>query len=319
MTSQALKELQEKKLITQKQYDWLTPIYSGKVVSVFYELRTVLYLGVMLFTTGAGILIYQNIGDIGHVISIGLLTALMTACFWYVIKYEMVYSHDQVQSPTPYYDYIVLLGCLLFVSILGYLQVQYELLTDQLGISTLITAAFFFFAAYRFDHIGILSLAITAFASFWGITISPQKWYSGNFFTGSHLHVTAIIFATAMVAITTFLDRRGIKRHFTFTYHNLGLLIYFCACIAGLFIDEHIYPLYVLLIYGGSYFAWHQARTRKSFLFLLYAFLAAYIATTYMLAETVFDSEPVLWFWYSLLSCGGFIYLVIRFRTFFKR
>lgn len=319
MTIHTLKELQAKNLITQKQFDWLEPIYSGKVVSIFYELRTVLYLGVMLFTTGAGILIYQNIGDIGHVISIGLLTALMTACFWYVIKNEMGYTHEQIQSPIPYYDYILLLGCLLFVSIQGYLQVQYELLTDQLGISTLITAGFFFYAAYRFDHIGVLSLAITAFASFWGITISPQKWDSGNFFAGSHLHLTAIIFATVMMAITTLLDKRGIKRHFTFTYHNLGLLIYFCGCVAGLFINEHIYLLYVVLIYGGGYFAWHLARTRKSFLFLLYAFLAAYIATTYLLAETIFDSEPVLWFWYSLLSCGGFIYLVIRFRTFFKR
>ena len=47
------------------------------VAPLEFTLPRALYLGVMLFTTGAGILIYQNIGDIGHVISIGLLTAIL--------------------------------------------------------------------------------------------------------------------------------------------------------------------------------------------------------------------------------------------------
>jgi hypothetical protein len=68
------KELADKKLITPEQFEKIDLITSGKIVSVFYELRTLLYLGVMLFTTGAGILIYQNIGDLGHLISIILLS-----------------------------------------------------------------------------------------------------------------------------------------------------------------------------------------------------------------------------------------------------
>lgn len=319
MTSRALKELLDKKLITPEQYNQLEPIYSRKIVSVFYELRTLLYLGVMLFTTGTGILIYENIGEIGHLVLIVFLTAVMVACFWYVIKNELGYSHNQVQSPSPYYDYVVLLGCLLVVSIQGYLQFQYELFSDQLGVNTLITAVLFFYAAYRFDHLAVLSLAIAALASYFSITTSPQKWYENEFFSGSHLHLTAIFFGVALTAIAWFLDRRGIKRHFTFTYHNFSLLIYFSGCIAGLFVDESVYGIYVLLIYAGCYFCWVQARSRKSFLFLMYGFLAGYIATTYVLADTVFGEEPVLWFWYSLLSCGGFIYFIIRYRTIFKR
>lgn len=319
MTSQALKELRDKKLITSEQYNQLEPIYSRKIVSVFYELRTLLYLGVMLFTTGASILIYQNIGDIGHLVLLGLLTAIMVACFWYVVRSGLPYSPDQVQSPIPYYDYVVLLGCLLFISIQGYLQFQYELFTERLSLNTLITAAFFFYAAYRFDHLAVLSLAITALASFFSISTSPQKWYENEFFSGSHLHLTAIFFGVGLTTVAWFLDRRGIKKHFTFTYHNFALLIYFCGCIAGLFVDEAVYGIYVLLIYAGCYFCWVQARSRKSFLFLLYGFLAGYIATTVVLADIVLNSEPVLWFWYSLLSCAGFIYFIIRYRTIFKR
>jgi hypothetical protein len=77
--------------------------------------------------------------------------------------------------------------------------------------------------------------------------------------------------------------------------------------------------MYILLIYAGCFFAWYMARQKKSFLFLLYAFLAGYYATTYLLAETVFEAEPMLWFYYSILSCGGFIYFVIRYKNFFKK
>ncbi|MES1221265.1 MAG: DUF2157 domain-containing protein, partial [Bacteroidota bacterium] len=60
------KELLDKNLITADQFNKIDPVVSGKIVSVFYELRTLLYLGVMLLATGLGILIYQNIGGLGH-------------------------------------------------------------------------------------------------------------------------------------------------------------------------------------------------------------------------------------------------------------
>jgi len=318
MTRETPQELFDKGFISEDQFKRIDVITSGKVISVFYELRTVLYLGVMLFTTGAGLLIYQNIGNLGHIVSITLLALLMFVAFWYVVKHEMGYSHSRVQSPTPYYDYVLLLGCLLFISIQGYLQFQYGALYEHLGWSTLITAAFFFYAAYRFDHLGVLSLAITALASFWSITISPQKWYSGEFFTSSDLHNTALVFSVVVGAIAFFLDYKSIKTHFTFTYLNFCVLIFFVGAVVGLFMETWRL-MYILLIYAGCFFAWYMARQKKSFLFLLYAFLAGYYATTYLLAETVFEAEPMLWFYYSILSCGGFIYFVIRYKNFFKK
>src|SRR5436190_20626810 len=96
-------------LITTDQFNNIDPVISGKIVSVFYELRTLLYLGVMLLATGLGILIYQNIGDLGHLLSIIALTFIMIACFWYVIQKGLPYSNDKVKAPSPYFDYILLL------------------------------------------------------------------------------------------------------------------------------------------------------------------------------------------------------------------
>lgn len=318
MTLQNLQALLTKNLITKSQFDKLEPIASGKVVSVYYELRTMLYLGVLLFTGGLGILIYKNIGEIGHLISIILLCVATLACFIYVFLRAVPFTTEKVKAPTPYYDYIVLLGSLLFISVQGYLQFQYQLLDENLGWSTLISACFFFFVAYRFDHLGILSLAITALASFWSLSVSPQKWYSGDFFETADLHITALYFGAALCAAAMALNWKGIKRHFTFTYLNFGLLLFLAGAIVGLF-DSDNYGVYLLLIYAGSGFAVYYAHKEKSFLFLLYAFICAYIGTTYFLVDTIFDEIPELIFYYFIASCGGFIYFIITFRNYFSR
>ncbi len=318
MTKNAPEELYRKGFISEAQFKQIDPVVSGKIVSVFYELRTLLYLGILLFTTGVGILIYENIGALGHIISIGLLCITAGACFWYVFAKGGSFSVAQVKTPTPYFDYIVLLGSLLFISVQGYIQFQYQIFNDHLGWNTLITSAFFFFIAYRFDNTGILSLAITALASFWSISVSPQKWYSNDFLETANLHITAIIFGSSLGGIAMLLNMKGIKKHFTFTYINFCILIFFVGCTVGLF-DSAIYGIYVLLIYAGCAFALFYAKQERSFLFLLYAFVFAYIATTYFVVDWLLAEVPELIFYYSMLSCGGFVYFIISYKKFFNR
>lgn len=316
MTNNTPRELLEKNLITPEQFTEIELITSGKVVSVFYELRTLLYLGILLLTAGLGILIYENIGELGHLAAISVLFFLTIACFTYVVKNAPSYSNEAATAPTPYYDYIVLLGALLFISVLGYLQYQYEILDNALGVTTLISSAIFFFVAYRYDHAGVLSLAITALASFWSISISPVKWYSGDFISHESLHVTGLIFSGALAGIAVFLDHRKIKTHFTFTYTNFCCIIFFISALVGLFDNGSL--IYVLLIYGGAAFAWYMARFKRSFLFLLYALVSAYIATTYLLVE-YFIEDIFFWFFYSAASCGGLVYFIIKYRNYFSR
>lgn len=317
MTRHTPRELLDKGLISEDQFLKIDSIHAGKIVSVLYELRSLLYLGVLLFTTGAGLLIYENIGEIGHLISIAALMILTLACFWHAFKKTPAYSNETVKGPTPYFDYIVLLGSLLFISVLGYLQFQFGFLDDKLEYVTLITSLFFFFIAYRFDQLSVLSLAITALASFWSISISPQKWYQGEFSTSSNLHITAIVFSMALISFALVLDKKSIKKHFTFTYLNFGSLIFFVGAISGQFIGEWS-MFYLLLIYGGCALAWIMARQKKSFLFLLYAFVAAYIGTTYFLS-TILNDFNEFWFYYSIVSCGGFIFFILRYRNYFNR
>jgi hypothetical protein len=318
MRLEKLKDLHEKNFINDEQFTRLEQILSKKIFSVFYELRTLLYLGVLLFTTGVGILIYLNIGDLGHVLSIIALSVLTLACFYYAFKTSAPYSNARTFPPTPYFDYVVLLGCLLFISVLGYLQFQYNLLDENLGETTLVAAAVFFITAYRFDHLGVLSLAITAFASFWGLSVSPQEWYHSDFFTTENLHVTAIIFGSGLAGVATGLYQRGMKQHFTFTYFNFCSLIFLVGALAGIFINEDAYGIYLLLLYTGCALTVYAGYSQKSFLFLLYAFVFGYIGTTYFLLDVLAD-EVIIWYLYFLGSCGGFVFFIIQYKSYFKR
>ena len=318
MRPEYLHELFEKNLIAETQHTNLESILRKKVFSVFYELRVILYLGVLLFTTGVGFLIYKNIGELGHMLAIITLSIIAVLSFWYAFHKAVPYSNEKTEVPIPYYDYVLLMGCLLLVSVLGYIQFQYQLFDENLEITTLLTAFIFFVAAYRFDHLGVLSLGITAWASFWGLSTSPQKWYSGDFIDDSNLHIVALIFGAAMIGVAMSLEKKSIKKHFTFTYVHVNILIYLVGTLAGMIMNEHSYFGFLLLLYVGCGFAVYYANTSKSFLFLIYAFVFGYIGTTFLLTDFVLD-DTLVWSVYLIASCGGFIYFIVRYRNYFKR
>jgi hypothetical protein len=331
MRVEKLRELNDKGFITHDQFNTIEPIISGKVVSVFYELRTMLYLGVMLFTTGVGFLIYQNIGQLGHILAIIVLSILSIGSFGYCFWKGKPFSKEKVDSPNPYFDYVLLLGCLLFVSVFGYLEFQFGFLERNARLISLVTAVVFFFFAYRFDHLGILSLAITVFVSFFGIVVS---WNGLDSF--GQLPVIGLILSLVLGSIALFLEKQNVKPHFTFTYLNFCFLIYFLSTFAGIFngqrgTDDYIYTNfdtitnsyysywpYAFALYLGVGLSVLLANWKKSFLFLLYGVMAGYIATTYFLADnTNMGAEP--WLFYMLLSAGGIVYFIVKYRNYFKR
>lgn len=317
MKTDTLHELRTKGLLDASPFEKIEAVYSKKVFSVFYEIRTILYLGVLLFSSGIGLLIYKNIGQMGHYVSLFLLCMTTLGCFYYMFKNRLAYSNQDVKSPTPYYDYVVLLGCLLFISVLGYAQFLFGFLDESIQEVTLFTSVFFFFMAYRFDHTGVLSLAITALASFWGLRVSPQQWSSGELISHANLKVAALIFGMTASLIAVILDKKKIKTHFTFTYLNFCCLIFFTGAIAGVFSSSEN-NLFILATYLGCAGAVYLAFLKKSFLFLLYAFVMGYIVTTYLMADLILKNS-VLWFFYLIVSCAGLVWFIIRYKNFFKR
>ncbi len=316
MKIDTINKLHTEGLISSDQRSHLTRIYDGSLFSLYYELRTMLYFGVLLFTTGVGIVIYQNINSIGHLSIIGLLTLLTGACFWYVTRQKPPYSNAEVKSPGSLCDYVVLLGCLLFATVINYAQFQYAIFGERWGISALIPALVFLFVAYSYDHRGILSLGIAGLAAWLGLSVSPVTLMKEGIFAEDPLIITGLVFGAFVCGTVLVLDRYEIKKHFTFTALNLGSHILFIACLAALF-NLHMDVVYFVLLMACCAAGIVYARREQSFMFLLISSVYGYIGLTYILASIFMD--PYGMFLYFIVSCGAIIYFIFNYKKFLTR
>ena len=151
-----------------------------RLFSIHWEVKTLLYIGVLLLTGGIGILIYKNIDTIGHTVILALIGAVCAGCFVYCERKKLPFSFARVPAPNAYFDYILLLGCLTLLTFITYLQVQYTAFGEAYGLATFIPMVLLFFCAYYFDHLGVLSLAITNLAAWMGVAITPLNIFNAN-------------------------------------------------------------------------------------------------------------------------------------------
>lgn len=316
MNKNSLDKLLELEFLNDETYQKLIAIKERKVFSVYAELRTLLYLGVLLFSTGVGILIYNNIGQVGHYASLLLLIAGIVACLFYVTKHQVPYSNQRVEEPNPYADYVLLLACLLFLSVLGYLQFLFGIFDDYLGLISLLAAITFFALAYRYDHLGVLSMAITAFAGFWGLAVSPMNWYAYDFFNQLQLQWTGVFFGAGLFAAALILERLGIKKHFTKTFLNFAIIIAFVGLNSLLFRGENNSLVAILQLALAVALGFYSLRV-KTMLYMIYAFIFGYIALTYLIFTNL-NFVLELFMFYLLASCVLFIVFVINLRKKFK-
>lgn len=308
------KKIFEANLINQHQFELLDSIDTNKIISLFYELRLMLYLGIMLLSTGIGYFAYQNLGKTGHIICMTLLCAGIIACFHYIIKYASPYSNNEVSVEHPYYDYILILASLLIIGLFGYVQVYFNLVHLLLNWSTLISAIVLLFMAYRYDNRGLLSMGITALSATFGIVISPVNWVKGEWLPTLNLYNTGIFLGIALVTIGQISELKNIKRHFRFTYQNTGLLIFFIAGIAAIF-DSNYPILYALLLLLSSSIVIYYSWKYREFLFFLYSSLSGYVVLTYLLIKLVESSHSDIWIllvYFFPVSCAAYILFLIK-------
>ncbi|MEO7562159.1 MAG: DUF2157 domain-containing protein [Ferruginibacter sp.] len=275
------KKLLQDNFITEEQFrcierDKLKPL------SVHWELRTLLYLGILLLTTAMGIFVYKNIDTIGHQVIIILIALACAACFFYCFKKSKGYSGNKVESPGILFDYILLSGCLLLLIFIGYIQFEYHLFGNRWGLSVFIPMVILFFLAYYFDHLGVLSLAITNLAAWLGITVTPVQILDENNFGDVQIIYTGLILGAGLTTISYMITYKNIKAHFAFTYKNFGLNILFISLLAALFYFENIYMIWFVVITAASSFFFRNAIKEKSFYFLVITVLYAYTAVSYV-------------------------------------
>ncbi|MFM7895049.1 MAG: DUF2157 domain-containing protein, partial [Flavobacterium sp.] len=103
-----LQKLHQKEFLNDNHLEEIANYQKKGVFSLRSELLLMIYVSIILFTSGIGVIIYNNIDSIGH---LAILTAnfiFMLVCFYFSFKKAKGYANDEVLFENPLYDYLVL-------------------------------------------------------------------------------------------------------------------------------------------------------------------------------------------------------------------
>lgn len=284
MDSSLFKKLHEQQLISDAEYENIRQ-HSLKPVSVYWDVTVLLYAGILLLTTGLGILVYKNIDTIGHAVIVTLIAVVCGLCFAYCIKNSKGYSPAKVETPGVLFDYILLLGCLLLLIFTGYIQFEYHVFGTHWGQATFIPMVILFIAAYYFDHLGVLSLAITNLAAWAGITVAPLQALYNNDFRNERLIYTGLMLGVCLLAISFISSYKNIKEHFAFTYKNFGAHLLFISLLAAIFHYDQFYLFWFIALASTGILFYMNALKERSYYFLVITALYVYVGLCYVVVR----------------------------------
>jgi hypothetical protein len=192
----------------------------------------VLYVGVLLMTSGVGLLVSDYHREIGPWVIAAGIGAAAAACLFWVRRWAAPFSWGQVPSPNAAFDYVLLLGLLLFASDLAYLEAQFTLLGRHWAYHLLVVAAVYLLAAYRWDSRTILGLALTTLAAWRGVSV---ELISGSLWRGDagDLRANAIALGALYAVVAWHSVQMRRKAHFEEVLANAGLLLVLGALVSG--------------------------------------------------------------------------------------
>lgn len=316
-----LNELSKQGILPADQQAEIAEIEQKRPFSLHWELRSMLYLGILLLSSGLGLLVYDNFDQIGHGALLAAIAVACIGCFFFAWKFRPEWTPGQTRSRSSFGDYALILACLLFLTLEGYAQYAYSVFGTRYGLVTLLPAILFLPLAYRFDHRGVLGMALTALISWVGVTVRPLELYFKTNFFDQRTTLSAVILAVFLIGLALGLERRRIKPHFTYTYLTIAGNLLLVALLGGLFNFEEVWVWFALglaitCIAFDQYARRERQRTDSpagSFVYLLISVIYGYIGATYVVFHYLhFDRVgDNVYYWYFILTGIALVYYLM--------
>lgn len=304
-----LEQWKEQGAISPQQHAYLAGLCRGEPTSISLELNILLYAGILAFVAGLGWTVTTWSEQIGAVVVLAILSAILIACFWYCFRRAPAWSVAETPALNAIFDYVLYLGTLVWCVELAYLENQFHVLSGQWDSYLLATAILFFFLAYRFDNRFVLSLALSSLAGWFGLTIS--RWPSHQDAT---YRQCALVYCLLVGLGGVLLQRRGLKPHFFGTYLNIAANVLLWALLSGVFNREG-YGLWflALLLACAASLAW--GLKRRQFAFVAYAAVYGYVGISWILVRAI-DSEVAVLAYFVVTGIAMLVALVTIARRF---
>jgi len=285
-----LEQWKEQGKVSPEQCAHLAGLARGEPFSLFLELKVLLYAGVLAFVAGLGWNVSTWSKQLGDGLVLTVLSTILAASFWYCFSRAPAWSPAETPAPSPIFDYVLYLGSLIWSMELAYVENRFHVLSGQLDLYLLASAALFFFLAYRFDNRFVLSLALSSLAGWFGLTISHWSAHQDAAY-----RQYALLYCLLVGVGGALLQRASLKPHFFGTYLNIVANVLFWALLSGVFIRQGYGPWFLaLLIACGASVAW--GLTRRQFAFVAYAAVYGYVGVSSLFLRGVTDQTAVLFY-----------------------
>lgn len=284
--------LHQQGLISSGSMEKIRQFYAHPRKSVRTEIQGILYIGVLLVSTGFGLLVYKHIEQLGHITIVLAILAATLTCYGYCYVKRPAFSRNQTTSPSPLFDYILLLGSLLVLILVGYLQSQFQFFGSRWGLASFVPMCILFATAYYFDHRGVLSLAITNLAAWLGITVNRASSWGLTELNNTTTILTACGLGLLLILLSYLVKMKNFKAHFDSTYHQFGSHIFFIANIAALIHFNTWWPLWLAVLAGAIFYHLKKAFLDTSFYYAVIAILYGYAGISYLLIDKVLLKNP---------------------------
>jgi hypothetical protein len=307
-----LEHWREQGAISPEQQVHLASLCRAEPFSLFLELNILLYAGVLAFVAGLGWTVSTWSQQLGDVLVLAVLSAILGACFWYCLSRAPAWSLAEMPAPTAIFDYVLYLGSLVWCVELAYLENRFHVLSGQWDFYLFATAGLSFFLAYRFDNRFVLSLALSSLAGWFGVKIS--RWSFPN--QDETYRQCALLYCLLVGVGAVVLQRRGIKSHFFGTYLNVVANVLFWALLSGVF-NHQGYGIWflALLIACGASLAW--GLTQRQFAFVAYSTVYGYIGVSSILIRGISEEISILGY-FVITAVAMLVALVLIARRFGK-
>jgi hypothetical protein len=290
-----LEQWKDEGKISPEQCAHLAGLSRGEPFSLFLELNALLYAGVLAFVAGLGWTVSTWSQQIGDVLVLTALSAILVACAWYCFSRAPVWSAAETPASSPVFDYVLYLGSLVWSLELAYVENRFHVLSGQWDFYLLATAVLFFFLAYRFDNRFVLSLGLSSLAGWFGLKISHSSAWRWSADPDAAYRKYALLYCVVVGVGGAVLQRRGLKPHFFGTYLNVAANVLFWAVLSGVFNREGygLWFLALLIVSDGS-LAW--GLSRRQFVFVAYAAVYGYVGVSSLILRAINDETTTLFY-----------------------
>jgi hypothetical protein len=317
---QTTQTLFDKNHITEEQFEAIREYRSLNLFSVHNELKFLLYLSMLMFTSGIGILIYQNIDTIGHTAILGLLLLVTLTCFYFCFKNHDGFKKEEAPFPNPLYDYLVLTAVILSCTFVGYLQFQYQTFGTHYGLATLVPTIISLFCAYYFDNKSVLSIGIIGMAAYLGLSVDPKHVFENEMIDNTYLSYIGLAFGLTLLLWVLYTTKINLKKHFNLVYLTFSLHLVSIACIVNLF--EDYWFVFGSILGIAAYYFYNLSFQIRSISLFIFTVLYGYIGMNilfFKILETLQTDDFIYVFFfttpfYFIGSIIGFIKLIKHFN-----